>query len=521
MPQIIEVPGFGDVEFPDDMTDDQIAAAIKANMSPQRHGTGKSLDVMADGSMVPSESVHYTGSGVVPASSGIAQRERQYGPDAGIDLNVRKEDVQNVVSAAGVPVRGAWKGLTSLPGLAADAGVGARNLITGSNYELPTQMQERSLDQYLPLPGVPGDKTLEFASSLLGGAKLPLPQAANQAPKGFVKPGHDVIRQQTLKDAQAAGYVVPPSTTNPTRLNQILESIAGKTATAQEAAMRNQDVTNTLAKKAVGLSEQAPISPGALSAVRSEAGDAYATLRQVGNVTLDNATTKTLDGIASKFTGNKLKTMLGGGNDIPAVVQAIKDEPLNGDTAVDVISLLRDKASQAYSSGSKETGKAYKGLSEAVETLMERNLSGDALKAFREARTQIAKTYSVEGALNESTGNVVASKLAAQLAKKKPLTGDLRTAARFGQAFPQAAQSINNSGPVHHLDSVMAGGTAAITREPWWLMYPFIRQGVRSGLLSQQGQALATPSASTGIPPGLLGAGLVTEEELRRQLAGN
>jgi hypothetical protein len=31
---VVEVPGMGDVEFPDDMTDEQIAAAIEANMSP-------------------------------------------------------------------------------------------------------------------------------------------------------------------------------------------------------------------------------------------------------------------------------------------------------------------------------------------------------------------------------------------------------------------------------------------------------------------------------------------------------
>jgi hypothetical protein len=35
MPQVVEVPGFGDVEFPDDMTDDQIASAIQKNMAPK------------------------------------------------------------------------------------------------------------------------------------------------------------------------------------------------------------------------------------------------------------------------------------------------------------------------------------------------------------------------------------------------------------------------------------------------------------------------------------------------------
>lgn len=36
MPQRIEVPGMGIVEFPDGMSDDQIASAIKANMQPQK-----------------------------------------------------------------------------------------------------------------------------------------------------------------------------------------------------------------------------------------------------------------------------------------------------------------------------------------------------------------------------------------------------------------------------------------------------------------------------------------------------
>jgi hypothetical protein len=56
MPQLIEVPGHGVVEFPDGMTDDQIAGAIKANLQPsefspaeqqkmrERHWVGLSRD---------------------------------------------------------------------------------------------------------------------------------------------------------------------------------------------------------------------------------------------------------------------------------------------------------------------------------------------------------------------------------------------------------------------------------------------------------------------------------------------
>lgn len=482
MPQVIEVPGYGDVEFPDDMSDAQISAAIRANM------------------LQPSQ----------PQADPMAKYE-------GMSLwDKAKNDASTAGKAITPIIRGAYNAITAIPGLAADAGVSIRNLVTGSNYEAPTASAQRSIDKYLPLPGVPGDKTLEMGVSLLGGTRLPAPQVANPAPANFVKPAQDLVRQNTLAGSKSAGYVVPPATTNPSLGNRVMESIGGKIATAQDAAAKNQNVTNTLAKRAVGLSEDAPLTAESLSALRKEAGDAYAALRKVGQVSLDEQSTKALDAVASKFSGSKLKEALGGGNEIPKIVQAIKDEPLTGDTAVDAIDLLRNSASKAYASGDKGLGKAYKSLSETIENLMERNLSGDALKSFKDARQLIAKTYSIEGALNPSTGNVAATKLASQLSKGKPLSGDLLTAAKFGQAFPRAAQSINDSGAVRNTDVIMGAGTSAVSGQPGWLLYPFARQGMRNFLLSPGGQSLAFPQAPRAMPPqGLLGA-MTLEESLRK-----
>ena len=340
---------------------------------------------------------------------------------------------------AGLAGRAVIEGVEALPMMAMDMGVSARNMLTGSNYQMPSQMNRESLNTVLPEARTGQEKVANFIETALAGSRLPAPQAAKQAPESFIRPSQDLLRQQTLSASQKAGYVVPPSTTNPTLSNKFAESFGGKIATAQDAALRNQAVTNTLAKQAVGLSEDAPITKGALEAVRKEAGDAYAALRGVGEVTMDDATKSSMDSLAAKFTGSKLKDALGGGSDIPKIVQALKEEPLTGETAVDAIDSLRNLASKAYASGDKGQGKAYRALSSIIENLMEKNLSGEALKQFREARTLIAKTYSVEGALNQSTGNVVANKLASQLAKGKPLSGDLLTAAKFGGAFPKAA----------------------------------------------------------------------------------
>lgn len=52
MPQRIDVPGMGIVEFPDGMSDDQISAAIRANMPQQRIPNAPKIVTMPDGASV-------------------------------------------------------------------------------------------------------------------------------------------------------------------------------------------------------------------------------------------------------------------------------------------------------------------------------------------------------------------------------------------------------------------------------------------------------------------------------------
>lgn len=359
-----------------------------------------------------------------------------------------------------------------------------------------------------------GNKGAEGVSTAIVGGSFPGPQAAQQAPAGFTR-AITTPRDLSLEAGQNAGYVVPPSTVNPSTSNKFLESLGGKEATAIDAALKNQSVTNSLARKAVGLAENEPISKGALEAVRKEAGDAYKVLRGVGDVELDKQATQGLDDIVAKYTSSDLAKAISGGNDIPKIVQAVKDESLTGTKIVDAIALLRDKANAAYGSGDKALGGAYKQVSKQLEDLMERNLSGGELSAFRDARTLIAKTYTVEKALNDSTGNVVATKLASQLAKGKPLTGELATAARFAGIAPQAAKEVVSS-PARHTDVALGGLAAVLEHQPWYLAFPFARLGAREGLLSQTGQRLLTQPGMQ-VPPGLIMGQLPMADSLTQQ----
>lgn len=444
---------------------------------------------------------------------------------------------QSLMSAALRPVIGA---VTAVPGMAADAGVALRNIaeqgvnkyapslaqaiygmnrkLAGNsplmqailpqgppagNYQSLTSGFNQQLDRLLPAPSTTADKAANFINTALVGSQLAAPQVSQRAPSNFTN-APDVVKQGTLQASQKAGYVVPPSTTNPSLTNKILESIAGKDATAQEAALRNVGVTNSLARRALGLSEDSPLTQEAIEATRSGAGDAYAMLRKIGDVPLDDSAKNALDAVAARYSGNALTEAISGGTDIPKIVNTIKSEPLNGDNLVDAMGALRDKASSAFASGDKALGNSYRKISDTLEGLIQRSLpeDSDVLQQFKDARQLIAKTYSVEKAFNPSTGNVSALKLGQQLSKKAPLDTDLLTAGRFGQAFPKASREVVDSGPVRNTDVLLGAGVSALSREPTYLLYPFVRQAVRAGLLSPTGQQLAV-SGGTQIPPSL------------------
>jgi hypothetical protein len=436
-------------------------------------------------------------------------------------LKTLQDDLTAAKRSSTPLVRGGIKAITAIPGLAADAGVGLRNVATGSNYELPTRSMERSLDQYLPLPGTPGDKTLEFMTSVLGGAKVPVaPSVKNPAPANFVKPGQDLVRQETLRRGRDLGLVVPPSTTNPNKLTTALESLGGKTGTAQDAAIRNQDKFNSVAKSVLGLSDDAPLTQEALQALRREAGDAYENLRGAGQIVADAKYADDLAAITAKYRGAAKDFPELAKSEVDDLIAGVTKKEFSSDSAVDLLSILRDKTNAAFRAGDSGLGRATKDVSKAIEELIQRRMSEagrtDLVQKFKEARELIAKSWSVEEAMNPATGNVVGNKLASQLSSGEPLTGNLREAARFAQAFPKASNAVSDSGAVRNTDVILGAGAAGVSSQPQWLLYPFLRQGARSFLLSEPGQKLAVPGSGVSLSPEQVLRALLAAEQARK-----
>lgn len=453
---IVDVPGLGEVEFPDGMSNEQMASAIRKRLNPSPEPKP------------PSAAKQWASAAIRPIAKGVA----------------------------------------GLPLMAMDAGVGTRNFLTGENYELPSSMFNKALDAYTTAPEGWGS-VAENVSAALVGSKLPAPQAATRAPAGFTLPTGTLTRDTVLKQSQQAGYSIPPSSNNPSPFNKALESVGGKVAMEQDASIKNQAVTNSLVKRALGMAQGDELSPDALSGIRGQAGQAYQAVRSAGTMSADQDYARALAGITAKYRGAANSFPGLAKNQVADAVQSVDVPQFDAGDAIDAISIVRDNANKAYASGDKSLGKAYKEIAAALEGLIERNLAqqgqpaAQVLKDFRDARQLIAKTYSVEGALNPATGGVTAAKLAGQLQKGKPLSGELRTVAQFGSAFPKAARQVLDSGSVRNTDIILGGGAAALSKEPNYLLYPFARQAIRAGLLSPAGQSLAFRGGAQ-VPKGLL-----------------
>ncbi|ABR91677.1 Hypothetical protein mma_2193 [Janthinobacterium sp. Marseille] len=209
-------------------------------------------------------------------------------------------------------------------------------------------------------------------------------------------------KKDTLAAGQKAGYVVPPSSVNPSFINRRLESIAGKAAVGQEASVRNQAVTNALANKAVGLADDVPMSEGALAGIRKQAGVPYKEVSALSKIAEQD-------------------------------LEALKNARFDAKTYFNFYNRSGDPAAL-------NTAKEATKLAEMLEQSLQNEAStagrADLLPALQEARKTIAKTYDVGRAVNVGDGGVSAPVIGRLLDKGRPLTSELETIGRMQQAFP-------------------------------------------------------------------------------------
>lgn len=410
---------------------------------------------------------------------------------------------QELPRQIGLAGRNIVTGLTSVPGMAADAAMALYNIGTNNQQQMPSEAFQQTMTRM----GVPEARTglergLGAVQSAMAGAKVPMPTFGRQVPANF-QPAQTAAQREFDKAAKA-GYVVPPASVRPTAPIVALESVAGKAATQQIASGKNQEITNQLASRAIGLSPNQPITPQALNEIRQQAGQAYKAIKGTGTIKPDMQYFDDLANIrqtTAEIAKDFPDADIGSGEAISKLVKSLAQDKFDASSAVEYIKQLRKSATSLMSGANAgdpaklSLGRAQRDAAEALEEMVTRHLADtgkpELARNFDNARRLIAKTYTVQGAL-ETTGNVNAAKLAALLRKGKPLSPELETAASFAGAFPKAAVTPEKFGSpgVSALDAAMTAGGAVtlpfLGQSPFAaLAYPAARYGARNIALSR------------------------------------
>lgn len=262
-----------------------------------------------------------------------------------------------------------------------------------------------------------------------------------------------------VEKASAAGLKIAP---NEAGQQSALQWAGGQIKTQQTMASKNVPRVTELAAQEVGL-PPGPITRDALQGVRDTAGQAYDVVKQAGTVPSDGQMRAVANGIENTY--NRLTQSFKSlkSPEVETLVQDLKNPAFDSEGLVEAVKRFRADGFDNLAKGGpaeKALGRVQLQAQDALEGLIDRHLAKagmpDAVKNLQDARVQIAKTYSVQNAL-DANGNVIASKLAGQLAKGKPLSGNLETIGQAAAAFPKSMQHFTATPPAFSALDMMAG----------------------------------------------------------------
>lgn len=299
-------------------------------------------------------------------------------------------------------------------------------------------------------------------------------------------------RDMALERARSEGYMAPPGSIDPLSGRFVIaERIAGKTLLEQMMSVRNQETTNRLARRAVGVGEDTPLTSDAMTAVRQTAArQGYDPIRRIGNVTTDNQFVNDLANIEQAFTGQAASFPAAVPNTVQQLVNTHLVGQFDSGDAIRRIQDLRNDASASFRRNEPDIGRAQRAVANALEDQIERGITASGLPNatqmlddFRAARQRMAISHSIENAIREGTNNVSATKLASDLQRGRYMTGDLQNIAEFASRFPRVSQLPSQIGTPS--SGTVLGPVSAVPNA--------LSAAMRRYLMSQGAQRAATP----------------------------
>lgn len=297
------------------------------------------------------------------------------------------------------------------------------------------------------------------ATNPLSAVTVPVQQAVKFKEK--ILPGEltkkkeiNAVRDATLRAGVEQGYMTTPGSVTPQGRNIIAERMAGKTHLEQLIVINNQDVTNKLARRAVGISDTAPLTSENMRSIRAaEYEKGYKPVERIGEVPADLQYQVDLNNVKMRYTGPNKSFPGAVPDEVTKLLKTYTANKFNSKDAVQASRHLRDEAKANFRKGDTATAKAQMDIANALENQMERALAATPtpnastlLEQFRLSRQRMAVTHSVEDAIREGGGAVNASKLARDIQSGKYLSGDLKTIAEFSNVFPRVTRSASDIG---------------------------------------------------------------------------
>jgi len=330
----------------------------------------------------------------------------------------------------------------------------------GAVADLSTLLTGGSMATARTAPGL--SKTLQTAATYTNPLSVVTkPAQAVLAAKESVFPRQlskqqelNAVRDATLRAAQQEGYVVTPGSVSPTGKNIISERMAGKTHLEQLASVQNQSVTDRLARRAAGLPENAPLTSASMQDIRkAEYTKGYEPIKQIGEVKTDPAFLDDLIAVEGKYAGAGASFPGAVPEDVTRLIKNFTVDKFNSKDALEVTRTLREQARGNFRKGDDALAKAQIDVSNALENQIERALAtsntakaADMLEQFRLSRQRMAVSHTIEDAIKEGSGSIVAAKLARDIQSGKYVSGDVKTIAEFANVFPRVSQTTSQIG---------------------------------------------------------------------------
>ena len=376
----------------------------------------------------------------------------------------------------------------------------AQNVLTGSTTAGITSAAQQAADTGTINP-------MQLSNEIVAGALMTLPTATVSGLTTPRAPAKLTQAQLVAERAIAEGATLPPTQVNPSLLNRLLEGFSGKQQTGQVASIKNQEAVNAQARKALNLPEDTVITPQVLQEYRNVKGQAYDALKSNNTYYAD----KQFFTDINKRTAELQK--LANTTDVTAelrVLNGLKQMNFDGVGLVEQMKRLRyDGEGNLASMAPKDRslGQAQKFAAKQLEDLAERNLQNfnqpDVMSNFKQARQDIAKSYTIEKSLNAVTGDVSGAKLGQRAAAGKIVPSELQALADAAAAYPTAFQNTARIGSVpgiSPLDVGAAGVAAASAGNPSLLASVLGRPAVRAGITSPVFQRNMLPSSQPQAP---------------------